>query len=533
MKKIQICEECKTPIIDPEHTLTRCPLCNAKLKQLSLDLRPVFPEERKMVEILLDLNLRDKNIWASRRSYLVEGQSVRIPQATWRNTDARMVLKKLQEISAESGSKFEEHITRFVEANRERLKSIESEAHDFIRGAIEEYGETNVCVTFSGGKDSTVTSDLVTQAIPRVKVARIFSDTTLEFPETYAYVERYRRQNPEFEFHVARNDEKDFFEECKSLGVPARHARWCHLMFKAAPMNRFFRELYGENRVLSFSGIRASESKNRAQYTRLGSFVSKATSDRQIFGYPIFNWLTADVWLYLLSKGIDFNGAYRLGHSRVGCFCCPNTASRPEFLARVYMPEKMEKWDKILRDFTSRIGVKDPERYLETRAWQARYGGVDLGLTETVEVEVEKLGDNVYRYKLKKPYAENLRDLFIPFGEIEDEGESFRVMRGKIPLFEVKPSENVLEIDIMTDQRRRELERKIGYQIRKWNACRGCLKCEDICERCAISVRGGKYRIDGEKCTHCGRCMQGKYIIGGCMMSYFLKPHRSYRKSEE
>ena len=44
------------------------------------------------------------------------------------------------------------------------------------------------CV-FSGGKDSTVTSDLVIRALSEPKILHIFGDTTLEFPETIKYVE--------------------------------------------------------------------------------------------------------------------------------------------------------------------------------------------------------------------------------------------------------------------------------------------------------------------------------------------------------
>lgn len=54
--EIYWCKHCHTPIIQ---TLTQadkgaCPICKRETKYLSADLRPVFPEERLLVELLLD-----------------------------------------------------------------------------------------------------------------------------------------------------------------------------------------------------------------------------------------------------------------------------------------------------------------------------------------------------------------------------------------------------------------------------------------------------------------------------------------------
>ena len=56
-------------------------------------------------------------------------------------------------------------------------------------------------VSFSGGKDSTVTSDLVIRALSEPKILHIFGDTTLEFPETIKYVERLK-EHPKLRFVI-------------------------------------------------------------------------------------------------------------------------------------------------------------------------------------------------------------------------------------------------------------------------------------------------------------------------------------------
>ena len=62
-----------------------------------------------------------------------------------------------------------------------------------------------------------------------------------------------------------------------------------------------------------------------------------------------------------------------------------------------------------------------------------------------------------------------------------------------------------------------------GYQIRKFNACRKCLKCESLCRAGAISIRGDSYYIDPDKCVHCKMCVTAKYLSGGCMMDKYLR----------
>lgn len=50
------CPECKVPIINTTTQADKgsCPLCGHKTKYMSADLRPVFPEERLLLELLLE-----------------------------------------------------------------------------------------------------------------------------------------------------------------------------------------------------------------------------------------------------------------------------------------------------------------------------------------------------------------------------------------------------------------------------------------------------------------------------------------------
>lgn len=66
---------------------------------------------------------------------------------------------------------------------------------NLILNCIETFGDQQVYISFSGGKDSTVLSSLVCSLKPNI--LHLFSDTGCEYPETLSFVgaERHRGKN--------------------------------------------------------------------------------------------------------------------------------------------------------------------------------------------------------------------------------------------------------------------------------------------------------------------------------------------------
>ena len=91
------------------------------------------------------------------------------------------VLYKYKDENQRTYEEFNKYIDKFIEANRDRLNYLKDEAHSFIRKARKNYDISQIMVSFSGGKDSTVTSDLVIKALSNPEIVHIFGDTTLEF----------------------------------------------------------------------------------------------------------------------------------------------------------------------------------------------------------------------------------------------------------------------------------------------------------------------------------------------------------------
>lgn len=57
-----------------------------------------------------------------------------------------------------------------------------------IKSVIEQYGEENFYISFSGGKDSTVLSDIIDLALPDNKIPRVYVDTGIEYSLIRSFV---------------------------------------------------------------------------------------------------------------------------------------------------------------------------------------------------------------------------------------------------------------------------------------------------------------------------------------------------------
>lgn len=244
------------------------------------------------------------------------------------------------------------------------LNYLIDEAHSFIRNAASKFPEERIVVSFSGGKDSTVTADLAVKALSNPSLVHIFGDTTLEFPSTIEYAHRFRDAHPDAIFQIAKNDEQNFYDVCEDIGPPARMMRWCCSMFKTGPITRVINSLYRSQQILTFYGIRKSESVSRSKYNRIEDNADAVKIQQQTVASPIFFWKDIDIWLYLIAENVDFNDAYRLGYDRVGCWCCPNNNQRAQFLSKIHMPEQSKKWREFLIGFAKKIVKPDPETYV-------------------------------------------------------------------------------------------------------------------------------------------------------------------------
>ena len=539
------CNECNIPIYEET-----CSICNSKGHYISTDIRPVFPEERLLLEVLLNepLKFMKDSVWnGSGNRYIVNGKKLKIGNKDLMKKDPEQVVQRLEKYKEHNTYKyFNEHIEKFINANSNRYNFIVTEATDFIIEQKKSYGDDETFVSFSGGKDSTVVSDLVMKALGKPNIIHIFGDTTLEFPMTNEYALRFKKNHNKTPFLSARNKEKNFYDMCEVIGPPSRVMRWCCIVFKTGAITKRINAIFKDKKkVLTFYGIRRSESVSRSKYDRV-SDSPKITKQNVVS--PIIDWYDFDIWLYLLTSRTDFNDAYRLGYSRVGCWCCPNNTTWAQYLSSIYMPEQSKKWRNLLLDFAIKVGKPDPEVYVDDGKWKARQGGNGVEYSKKTFVSFKPCvtENDSFSYELTREITEELYEFFKPFGWINKDmgnkrlGQVYIVdkignpiirLQGKIGSKELKVT--ALKIPLGKAKSLRDVKQRIDCQITKYQMCLGCLGCESACKHDAIIVKKaahnnelilGKvndtYRIIDEKCKRCGECIN--HFDGGCYMRKVL-----------
>lgn len=546
--EIFYCDNCNIPLFDKV-----CPICNSEARYFGTDVRPVFAEERLLLECILDKPFAfvEKSVWnTSGNNYYVNGEKIKFVIKDAVNEKKADKIRTKIEQNKEENKIYEDnflkqkYIINFIKANRIRYNSIVTEAHEYIKNVSQKYDYDSMFVSFSGGKDSTVTSDLVINALNNEMIIHIYGDTTLEYPETGFYLEEFRKIHPRTPMLIAKNKDQDFNELCKVIGPPSRMMRWCCTIFKTGSITRKIDSTFKNKiKVLTFQGLRRNESIARSKYDR-ESNGAKITKQQTVA--PIIDWLDFDVWLYILTRNIPFNNAYKKGFSRVGCWCCPNNSYWSEYLSNIYMNEQYTKFHNILVDFAKQIGKPDPKEYVSSGGWKARQGGNGLNYSNNAILSFKPcvLEENAYNFELNKPITETLYELFKPFGLLDFNignkrlGEVYVLgKKDKQPLLKLtgKVGQNLLKVSVLRETvifcNHKINEMLIKNQITKFQTCIGCMACESVCKYNAINIRHNEmqkgekfnisYTIDEKKCIGCLECV--KHFSGGCYMKKVLR----------
>ena len=537
------CKNCNIPIYNKS-----CNICGAKGNQIATDLRPVFPEERLLIEILIGQPFKfiNSSVWnSSGNRYIVDGIKLKVSIKELMKKDSEEVVNKLNKLKEDNSYySFNKYIEKFIIANNERYNLISTEAVDFILDQKQNYNDDEMFVSFSGGKDSTVVSDLVVKALAKPEIIHIFGDTTLEFPMTMEYAKRFKKNNIRTPFLSARNKEKNFYEMCDIIGPPSRIMRWCCIVFKTGAITKRISSTFkNKNKLLTFYGIRRSESNARSKYERV-SDSPKITKQKVVS--PIIDWFDFDIWLYLLTAKVDFNDAYKLGYARVGCWCCPNNTQWAQYLSSIYMPEQSLKWRNQLITFAKSVGKLDAEVYVDEGKWKARQGGNGVEYSKKTLVKFKPCVEEneSINYELNKNISNDLYEFFKPFGWINKEmgnerlGQVYIVDNIGNPILRLQGriGSKVLKITIIKFSNKaknlKDMKQKIDCQITKYQMCLACLGCESVCKHDAISIKkiscqgkavcetGESYKINDEKCVRCGECIN--HFDGGCYMKKVL-----------
>ena len=230
-----------------------------------------------------------------------------------------------------------------VKRYEEELSAIEKESRELIIDSTHKYGDRNLAILSSGGKDSTVTTFLVKSCVDNPRI--IFNNTSLDCADTYLHIKKEDNLtiiNPKEGFYQWR-DRLNF--------VPTRFARACCSIFKEGAMVDY---LDKDSKYLFFMGMRNQESAGRSGYG--DEWKNRKWEGRDWDAIlPIRKWTELQVWLYIFQNNIEINPKYKKGYSRVGCaIACPFYAKSTWVLDEYWYPKMYDRWQNILReDFRS------------------------------------------------------------------------------------------------------------------------------------------------------------------------------------
>ena len=523
------CDRCRVPIFDKEsHMLS----CNGKIRELSegATCNPVFRQERKLLSKIVSRDITKENIWYLGNSrYFVDERMQKVSYIEWYKGKRHFPFVEELGNDIEIERDYSKY-SNFLDANRLYIQKLVYEAEKYVVDTYTQFSTGEFAdnryiptVSFSGGKDSTVVSRIVRDALQKNNVIHFFGDTTLEFKETQDYVlNKFRRENPTVPV-LPSETKNDFFKLCKVFGPPSQYERWCCTIFKTSSINKELENLPGNS--LSFLGIRHSESAARKGYKRTQEH-SKISS--QVNAMPIIEWTDYDVWLYILYKNLMFNDCYQYGYKRVGCWCCPNNSEWSMLLNEIYHPEDMARWKQMVYDFAIKTGKTDPDAYYEEGKWRIRRGASGLDVKNVTIIDTAcNLSDRARNIIIEKKLDKDVLEFFKPFGNLKvdekrdatyiqvfdtDKGDKYRkcfelILTYGTNVIKVLPEER---IDITN------LVNRIKCQMRKYQFCIRCSACDSVCPYGAIDTIHGRYTVDESKCQHCKNCIAKFY--NGCIL---------------
>ncbi len=555
---IHWCDRCNRPIKTSE--LQKCPGCGDKLRYLTTDARPVFARERRILQFYGYGHLAEAAVWKSSKSkfYFIDGRSVALPNADQVKADLPAIAAYIND-SDHYDALDRQLLSAYRQAlahsyTQDHLNALEQKADKFVRETVKRFSDKRwlYMVSFSGGKDSTVVSEIVRRALGRPDVLHVFGDTTLEDENTYAYVRQFREENPLVPFFEATVDEKqDFHQMVDEIGPPSRSMRWCCTIFKAGPINNLL-QTFRDRKVLTFYGVRRSESLRRSKYDYvsgdtdsnghghviaidqddpLHGVTAGAKIGQQVTASPILDWSEFDVWLYILSHNLTFNKSYRLGYSRVGCWLCPLNSEWSDMLANIFFPDDAARWRNQLIAFAGKIGKPDPEEYVDDRAWMKRFGGQGLP-NQFTGLEMKPCGDmaNTIQIDIKRPVNVELEEFLKPLGKINRSRS--RPELGEIYL-EARPGqawsaiivqaitgETTLRFTVLDPKDFDRMKFYLRFQATKFQTCIQCTACSAVCPHGAITIKPDQriYEIDQDICTGCMECVT-HFGSRGCLVA--------------
>lgn len=283
-----------------------------------------------------------------------------------------------------------------VQAAKNRIKNVFS-------------NDVPVYMSFSGGKDSLVLGNLVYSMLQRGEIRPDnlvvqFIDEEAIFPciekTVIEWRSRFLLAGAKFEWYCIEVRHYNCFNELASdesfmcwdsrkqdvwVRTPPKFAIRNHplLIPRSDTYQRFLEKRCADG--ITITGVRAAESFQRLQYmSRMNMGVAGSSDFHKVF--PIYDWSTNDVWLYLQQENIQIPEIYlhlwqagtNKNQMRVSQFFSNDTA------------KSLVKMNEYYPDLMERIIRREPNAYLAALYWDSEMFGRRTASRKALEGEAPK-----------------------------------------------------------------------------------------------------------------------------------------------
>lgn len=419
-------------------------------------------------------------------------------------------------------------VTTMVEKNIDIMETLINKTLKWIVKTYEDHlDKTDIFyVAYSGGKDSIVLLDLVQRALPYNSFSVVFGDTGMEFSDTYTLIKDVEADFKKKKINYIRATNENFRaeESWELFGPPSQRMRWCCSVHKTAPQIIAIRKNIKKTdfRGVAFIGVRGDESASRSGYKQM---ECGKKHNGQCSAYPILEWNSAELFLYVFQNNLPLNKAYKKGSSRVGCLVCPLAANKNEYIKNSCYPQETQAFLEVIRksNFTDLSDTVKINNYLDYGGWKARRSGsVFESHSQRYFDKVENgvLVIDVFNpncdWKEWMPTAGIFESLGNSNYSVENKGKKIEFkVSGNTENYRVTASAHAIYSQATFFKFFKQVFKKAAY-------CIACGECEANCLNGCI--RSLKNKIQIADCKHCNACHD---IENGCLL------YHSHRKVKE